>query len=99
MYTAHPHRAWRFAFVAGDLLLVTIAAAGTALLMKAAHDAVASFWVAALLGMLAGMVASTALAFVVRPLLGSIETTVPVMLAGMLSGMVVCLAMIVSDLG
>lgn len=95
---ANPHGNWRHAFLVGDFVLITVVGAGTAALVSGAHALLHGFWAAALIGMVAGMAASASLAFVVRPLLGSIETTVPVMLGGMASGMAVCLGMFVTHM-
>ncbi len=91
----HPHRGWRHAFMAADFVLIAAVSVGTAVVMSRAHDSLDGFWIPAIAGMTAGMAAGMALGFIVRPFLGSIETTIPVMLGGMASGMAVCLAMFV----
>ena len=89
----------RWLFVAGDFVLIASASAVAAVVMSQAHGLFGGFWIPSITGMAAGMVAAMVLGFAARPLLGSIETSVPVMLGGMASGMAVCLTMFVLHIG
>ena len=91
---------WRgWLFVTGDFVLIASAAAVAAVVMSQAHGFFGGFWIPSITGMAAGMAAAMVLGFAARPLLGSIETSVPVMLGGMASGMAVCLTMFVLHIG
>ena len=89
----------RCLFAMGDFVLIASASAVAAVAMSYAHGFFGGFWAPSLTGMVLGMAAGMALGFAARPLLGSIETSVPVMLGGMASGMVVCLTMLVLHIG
>lgn len=86
-------------FVTGDFVLIASTGAAAGVLVRYAHGFFGGFWIPSITGMAAGMAAGMALGFLARPLLGSIETSVPVMLGGMASGMTVCLAMFVLHVG
>jgi hypothetical protein len=91
---------WRhWLFVTGDFVLIASASAVAAVVMSHAHGFFGGFWIPSITGMAAGMAAAMVLGFAARPLLGSIETSVPVMLGGMASGMAVCLTMFVLHIG
>lgn len=83
-----------FAFLAGDLALYVVLGIEAAFSMHLAHEHVAGVMAATLSGMVLGMLVATGTAFMFRPLLGSIETTVPAMIVGMAGGAVVCLFML-----
>ena len=89
----------RCLFVTGDFVLIAAASAVAAVLMSYAHGFFGGYWIPSITGMAAGMAAGMVLGFAARPLLGSIETSVPVMLGGMASGMTVCLTMVVLHIG
>lgn len=72
--------------------MALLVAVGTeaAVAMDLAHDRIGNDIVSALAGMIGGMGASMVTALILRPVLGSIETTVPAMAGGMLCGFAVC---------
>jgi len=86
-------------FAAGDFALITGIGALNGLIMSSAHGRLPGFWLATSAGMIAGWAAGALAALPFRPLLGSIETTVPVMVGGMAAAMSVCVAMAFSDVG
>ena len=89
----------RWLFATGDFMLIASASAVAAVVMSRAHGFFGGFWISSITGMAAGMAAAMVLGFGARPLLGSIETSVPVMVGGMASGMAVCLMMFLLHVG
>ena len=89
----------RWLLVTGDFVLIASASAVAAVVMSQAHGFFGGFWIPSITGMGAGMAVAMVLGFAARPLLGSIETSVPVMLGGMASGMAMCLTMFVLHIG
>ena len=83
----------RGAFMLADAIFVVVSAAAAAWAIAEAHHRVQAFAGAALVGMAAAMMLTTAFALLAAPVLGSIETMVPAMVAGMTSGTVICASM------
>lgn len=87
-----PHRALRSAaFAIADCAFLGLVGAISLIAMHAAHMLEWPFLVEMLIGMIVAMVAQIALAWLVAPLLGSIESMTPSMLVAMIAPMAVCL--------
>lgn len=80
----------RTAFAIGDLALLVTTSALAAGIVAMVHAAIGVFILAALAGMVAGMTAQMLLAAAAAVVLGSIETMVPTMIAGMAATGFVC---------
>ena len=85
-----PTRFHRIAFAVGDLAFLVFATAAAAWAMSLGHRPEADLLTGAVLGMLLAMAVQTVLALAVAPILGSIESMVPSMVAGMAGSMGVC---------
>lgn len=86
------HRArWRSApFVIGDCLFLLAIGAIATWIMHITHELDWGFVVCAALGMLAAMLVQAIAAWIIAPLLGSIESMVPSMVVAMVSPMSIC---------
>lgn len=77
-------------FHAGDMGVLVMSSVVAAWIMRLAHEQFPSGAMASLLGMVAAMAALMLLAAAAGTVLGSIETKVPAMLAGMIAPMTIC---------
>ena len=80
----------RVLFALADLLFLMFSAALAAETLAASHRLIGSFIAAAVMGMVAAMGLQMLIAAAAAPVLGSIESMVPSMIAGMLATGLVC---------
>jgi hypothetical protein len=84
-------RLFRYAlFQIGDFLFAVAVAGSAIYIMHLAHQFQIGFVASMAVGMAAGMLLQIVASFAVAPLLGSIESMVPAMAAGMIAPMAVC---------
>jgi hypothetical protein len=82
---------WRaILFGVGDCLFLIVVGVVATMTMHHAHEVIGGFVFAMFLGMAAAMLVQMMLAFLVAPLLGSIESMAPSMVVAMISPMSVC---------
>ena len=89
----------RLYFVLGDVACALVIGGAAGALGAALVSPAWNMWLAMIVGMAAGMLIATPLAFAFLPLFGAMEVMVPAMTSGMFAGMWIAMAAAMRPLG